>query len=174
MVKPALRTKSIGFKVGEEEYVQRDAAGRRVGGRSGSAAALFQASRERASSWTLYPRRLFGCRSQSEAYQLQRWARVRCLAAPKALIGSLHRLSRPQQQGRRSVNPFTSVPAIPACGPHVNAISGGEGGTVIVKKLKYTLASDIESPAFAPFRANPEGADRRLEGVDILLHRQKF
>ena len=85
------------------------------------------------------------------------------LAAPKSVlvvIGSLHRLSRPQQQGRRSVTPLTPVPFVPACGLCVNAIGGGEGGVVIAKKLNYALASDIESPAFVPFRANPEGADR--------------
>jgi hypothetical protein len=73
------------------------------------------------------------------------------LAAPKAiqvLSGSLHRLFRPQKQGRRSGNRFTSVPAVPACGLHVNAISGCEGGAVIAKKLNYALACDIEPPSF--------------------------
>ena len=128
----------------------------------GSGPALFETSREHPSSWTIR-RHLFACRHQGEAYQLLRRARVRRLAAPKSiklLIGSLHGLFRPQQQGRRSVNPFMSVPAVPACGLHVNAISGGEGGVVIAKKLNYALASNIESPAFVPFRANPEGTDR--------------
>ncbi len=84
------------------------------------------------------------------------------LAAPKStpvLIGSLHRLFRPQQQGRRSVIPFTLVPAVPSGTLHVNAVGGSEGGTVIAKKLDNALAPDIESPAFVPFRANPEDAD---------------
>jgi len=84
------------------------------------------------------------------------------LAAPKStpvLIGSLHKLSRPQQQGLRSVNPFTLVPAVPAGALHVNAVGGSEGGVVIAKKLDYALAPDIESPPFVPFRANPEDAN---------------
>jgi len=82
------------------------------------------------------------------------------MPTPPVVIGSLDNLFRPQQQSRRSVNPFTSVPAVPACGLHVNAFSGGEGGAIKAKKLNYALASDIESPAFVPFRANPERADR--------------
>ena len=99
------------------------------------------------------------------------------LAAPKStpvLIGSLHKLSRPQQQGLRSVNPFTLVPAVPSGALRVNAVGGREGGAVIAKKLDYAFASDIESPAFVPFRANPEGANCRLERVDVFLHRQKL
>jgi hypothetical protein len=99
------------------------------------------------------------------------------LAAPKStpvLIGSLHRLSRPQQQGRRSVNPFTLVPAVPSGALRVNAVGGSEGGAVKAKKLDYALAPDIESPAFVPFRANPEDANCRLERVDVFLHRQKL
>jgi len=51
---------------------------------------------------------------------------------------------------------------------------GSEGGAVVAKKLDYALAPDIESPAFVPFRANPEDANCRLERVDIFLHRQKL
>jgi hypothetical protein len=99
------------------------------------------------------------------------------LAAPKStpvLIGPLHRLSRPQQQGLRSVNPFTLVPAVPSGALRVNAVGGSEGRAVIAKKLDYALAPDIESPAFVPFRANPEDANCRLERVDVFLHRQKL
>src|ERR1700733_582229 len=99
------------------------------------------------------------------------------LAAPKStpvLIGSLHNLSRPQQQGLRSGNPFPLVPAVPSGALHVNAVGGSEGGAVIAKKLDYALAPDIESPAFVPFRANPEDANCRLERVDKFLHRQKL
>jgi hypothetical protein len=84
------------------------------------------------------------------------------MAAPKStpvLIGSLHRLFQPQQQGRRSVIPFTLVPAVPSRTLHVNAVGGSEGRTVIAKKLDNALAPDIESPAFVPFRANPEDAN---------------
>ena len=98
-------------------------------------------------------------------------------AAPKSilvLIGSLHRLFRPQQQGRRSVNPFTLVPAVPSDALRVSAVGGSEGGALIAKKLEYGLAPDIESPAFVPFRANPENTNCRLERVDIFLHRQKL
>ena len=56
----------------------------------------------------------------------------------------------------------------------VNAIGGSEGGAVKAKKLDYALAPDIESPAFVPFRANPEDANCRLERVDKFLHRQKL
>jgi hypothetical protein len=99
------------------------------------------------------------------------------LVAPKSnlvLIGSLHKLSRPQQQGFRSVNSFTLVPAVPSGALRVNAVGGSESGAVIAKKLDYALASDIQSPAFVPFRANPEGANCRLERVDVFLHRQKL
>ena len=39
MVKPPLRTKSIGFKVSEEEYTRSKRQRRRAGGRSGNGAA---------------------------------------------------------------------------------------------------------------------------------------
>ena len=97
-----------------------------------------------------------------------------CLAAPRstpALIGSLHKLSRPQQQGLRSVTPFTLVPSGAL---RVNAVGGGESGAIIAKKLDYALAPYIKSPAFVPFRANPEDANCRVERVDVFLHRQKL
>jgi hypothetical protein len=66
-------------------------------------------------------------------------------ATTPAHIASLHTLSRPQQQGWRSVNPFTLVPAVPSDALRVNAVGGSEGGAVIAKKLEYALAPDIES-----------------------------
>lgn len=106
-----------------------------------------------------------------------RHGRFQTLAALKstpALIGSPHKFFRPQQQSRWSVNPFKSVPAVPSGALHANTVGGSEGGAVVAKKLDYALAPDIESPAFVPFRANPEDANCRLERVDIFLHRQKL
>src|SRR5207302_7437979 len=68
----------------------------------------------------------------------------------RLLCSSLRRLFRPQQQGRRSVNPFKSVPAVPSGALHVNAVGGSKGGAVIAKKLDYAFAPRYRVPSVCP------------------------
>ena len=93
------------------------------------------------------------------------------LAAPKStpvLIGSLHNLSRPQQQGLRSVNPFTLVPAIPSGALHVNAVGGSERRSRnsqearLCPRPRYRVPSFCCVPGESRRRQPPTGKSRHI------------